>query len=210
MGTPSSRLIAAIEAVLPQTQCRRCGHAGCRAYAVSLAAGEASPDACPPGGEHTRRTLASLVGRELQPARPLYAEIPSPSVARILESDCIGCARCLAACPVDVIVGAAGLLHGVVAECCTGCGLCVPVCPTDCIDVQAEPRAGSGVPSVSEAAARAREARRRYEARAARRERHAPGSAAESLVDAASYTSSELRERIVEAVRRRQGHDRRR
>jgi Na+-translocating ferredoxin:NAD+ oxidoreductase subunit B len=62
--------------------------------------------------------------------------LPRPQVvARIDEAACIGCTLCIAACPVDAIVGAAKLMHSVLADRCTGCELCVPPCPVDCIEL---------------------------------------------------------------------------
>jgi electron transport complex protein RnfB len=54
-------------------------------------------------------------------------------LARVDEGACIGCTLCIAACPVDAIVGAAKLMHTVLADRCTGCELCLPPCPVDCI-----------------------------------------------------------------------------
>jgi len=57
------------------------------------------------------------------------------AVALIDEPRCIGCARCIDACPVDAIAGAQGFMHTVIAAYCTGCELCLPPCPVDCIDM---------------------------------------------------------------------------
>lgn len=131
--TPNSDAqIERVEAVLPQTQCRRCGYAACRPYAEALINDGVSPALCPPGGEGTRRQLVALLQRDNE-AAALPQE--APRVAAIRERDCIGCAQCLDACPVDAIIGAAGRMHTVFARWCTGCGLCVPVCPTDCIEL---------------------------------------------------------------------------
>ena len=131
--TPTAAaLIAAVDALLPQTQCQRCGYSGCRPYAEALVNDDVSPALCPPGGEATRRTLTALLGRD-DAAGPLISEPARLAVVR--ERDCIGCTQCLDACPVDAIIGAAGRMHTVYASWCTGCGLCVPVCPTDCIEM---------------------------------------------------------------------------
>lgn len=128
-------LIDAIDALLPQTQCGQCGHPGCRPYAEALAKG-APMDLCPPGGQETFAALKALLGRD-DGAAP--AE-PQPAVARIREPECIGCALCLAPCPVDAIVGAPGFMHTVIASQCTGCELCLPACPVDCIELAAMPQ----------------------------------------------------------------------
>ena len=122
-----------LDALLPQTQCGRCTYAGCRPYALAMARGEAGTDRCPPGGDDTARALATLLGRTPRPVDPAYGEVQAPTVALIDEARCIGCARCLPACPVDAIVGAQKRMHTVIADLCTGCELCLPPCPVDCI-----------------------------------------------------------------------------
>ncbi len=122
-----------IDALLPQTQCTRCGYPGCRPYAEAIARGEAGINQCPPGGTVTIQALARLLGRDALPLDPAHGrEIPH-QVAQIDESRCIGCAKCLAPCPVDAIVGAPRHMHTVLVELCTGCELCVAPCPVDCI-----------------------------------------------------------------------------
>jgi electron transport complex protein RnfB len=129
-------LVDRIDALLPQTQCGQCQFAGCRPYAVAIARGEADIDRCPPGGAATAKELARLLDRETRSVDPAYGESKEPLVAWIDEERCIGCARCLPACPVDAIVGAHRYLHTVVAGQCTGCELCVPTCPVDCIELR--------------------------------------------------------------------------
>lgn len=128
-----------IDAVLPQTQCRKCGYAGCRPYAEAIAAGEADIDRCPPGGDEGVRRLAALLRREPKPLDPRCGASTPPRVAVIDEAACIGCAKCIDACPVDAIVGASKLMHTVLASWCTGCELCVPPCPVDCIALVPSP-----------------------------------------------------------------------
>lgn len=122
-----------IDALLPQTQCTRCGYPACRPYAEAIARGEAPINRCPPGGEAGIRALSALTGQPVQPLDPACgAEMPS-QVAFIDEDACIGCTKCIQACPVDAIVGASKLMHTIVPELCTGCELCIPPCPVDCI-----------------------------------------------------------------------------
>lgn len=131
-----------IDALLPQTQCRRCTFEGCRPYAEAVAQGVADINQCPPGGERTVLALARLMGVEPKPVDEEYGVMPdSPAVAFIDESACIGCTKCIQACPVDAIVGASRHMHTVIAADCTGCELCIPPCPVDCIEMRPAPAA---------------------------------------------------------------------
>ena len=122
-----------IDDLLPQTQCTRCGYAGCRPYAEAIADGAAGIDRCPPGGDATIARLAQLVGCDAPPLDTSRG-YPGPlRVAVIDEAACIGCALCIQACPVDAIVGAQKRMHGVLSALCSGCELCVAPCPVDCI-----------------------------------------------------------------------------
>src|SRR5437667_330645 len=129
----TTALVPRIDALLPQTQCRRCGYDGCRPYAEAIAQGGASINQCPPGGENTIAALAELLGSPRLPLDRTRGEAGPLLGASIDEAACIGCTLCIAACPVDAIVGAAKLMHTVLADRCTGCELCVPPCPVDCI-----------------------------------------------------------------------------
>lgn len=129
-------LVEQVDALLPQTQCGQCGHPGCRPYAQAIVDGEAI-NRCPPGGQKTIDALAHLLGVE---APSLDAEHgvarDLPYVAYIREDECIGCTKCIQACPVDAIVGAAKLMHTVIISECTGCDLCIEPCPVDCIEMR--------------------------------------------------------------------------
>ncbi len=159
MNTP---LAARIDALLPQTQCTKCGYAGCRPYAEAIAAGEADIDRCPPGGDVGVARLAGLLGRAPKPLDPACGTYRAPQVAVIDEATCIGCTKCIQACPVDAIVGASKLMHTVIASWCTGCELCLPPCPVDCIELL-------GVPGLPDAVL----SRARHESRAHRLARDA-------------------------------------
>lgn len=128
-----SALVEQLESTLPQTQCGQCDYAGCRPYAQALAAGEAPPNRCVPGGTKTRDRLLQLLGLDTQVADFPAPALPAPAVAWVDEMRCVACTLCLDACPVDAIIGARGLAHTVLADECTGCALCLPVCPVDCI-----------------------------------------------------------------------------
>ncbi|HYJ39933.1 MAG TPA: RnfABCDGE type electron transport complex subunit B [Steroidobacteraceae bacterium] len=123
----------AIDQLLPQTQCTRCGYTGCLPYAEAIARGEADINQCPPGGTETIVALVRLTGRSLSPLNRDNGIEAAPSIAFIDEERCIGCTKCLPPCPVDAIVGAPRRMHTVIAELCTGCELCVAPCPVDCI-----------------------------------------------------------------------------
>jgi Na+-translocating ferredoxin:NAD+ oxidoreductase subunit B len=122
-----------IDALLPQTQCTRCGYAGCLPYAAAIAAGSAEINQCPPGGAAMIDALAALLARPPLPLNPANGVEGPALVAQIDEETCIGCARCLPPCPVDAIIGAQKHMHTVLLALCTGCELCVAPCPVDCI-----------------------------------------------------------------------------
>ncbi len=128
-------IVDQIDSLLPQTQCGQCGHPGCRPYAEAIAEGE-EHNRCPPGGQDTVDALTDLLGRDELTLDDEGAEDADiPKVAYIREDECIGCTKCIQACPVDAIVGAAKLMHTVIVDECTGCDLCVEPCPVDCIDM---------------------------------------------------------------------------
>lgn len=134
-------LVAEIDKLLPQTQCRECGFNGCRPYAQALASGLSSIDKCPPGGQETLIALANLLKQDSAPyLKKLNKLYRPPAVARIDETQCIGCTKCIQACPVDAIVGTAKHMHHILEIDCTGCGLCVEPCPVDCIEMEELPQ----------------------------------------------------------------------
>jgi electron transport complex protein RnfB len=134
--------VSEIDALLPQTQCGECDYAGCLPYAEAIIQGVAPINKCPPGGVATVKALGVLLGVD---SSPFVAEAESntraPSVAVVREAECIGCTKCIKACPVDAIIGSAKLMHAVVTHECTGCGLCVAPCPVDCIEMVEVPAA---------------------------------------------------------------------
>lgn len=128
-------IVDQIDALLPQTQCGQCGHPGCRPYAQAIAGGEAI-NKCPPGGQATINALADLLDVEAPSLDAEHGEHSNvKKVAFIREDECIGCTKCIQACPMDAILGAAKHMHTVIADECTGCDLCVEPCPVDCIDM---------------------------------------------------------------------------
>ena len=193
-----SALAEQIDALLPQTQCTRCGYPACRPYAEAIAKGEADINQCPPGGEDGIRKLAALLGREYKPLNPENGIEQPRRVALIDEARCIGCTLCVQACPVDAIVGASKLMHTVVTELCSGCDLCVPPCPVDCIEM---------VPATGADALwdqpRANAARERFELRRARLERERAertGRLAARALKAKTDPDAEKKRAIIQAA----------
>ncbi|MGY3264656.1 Rnf electron transport complex subunit RnfB [Lysobacter sp. HA35] len=133
IATPLDALVERLDRLLPQTQCGQCGFAGCRPYAEAMARGEADVDHCPPGGDDGARVLARVLGVAPKPYDRTRGTHKPPQVALVVEDDCIGCTKCIQACPVDAIIGGAKHMHTVIEPLCTGCELCVPACPVDCI-----------------------------------------------------------------------------
>lgn len=163
--TPAQQAaIAAIDELLPQTQCTQCGHGGCLPYAQAIVLDGAPINRCPPGGAAGIRLLASHTGQPILSLDPdCGVERPRQAV-RIVAELCIGCTKCIQACPVDAIVGAANLMHVVITEDCTGCELCLPPCPVDCIVIEPAP----ALPLPRE---QAPQHRQRYQQREARLQR---------------------------------------
>lgn len=154
----TAELVRRIDVLLPQTQCTRCGYPACLDYAQAIASGDADIDQCPPGGARGIATLAALLGRAPKPLNPANGVEKPAEIAIIDEAACIGCTKCTQVCPVDAIVGAAKLMHTVIADECDGCELCIPACPVDCITML-KPAAEA------QPMDRAAQYRRRYEAR---------------------------------------------
>ena len=123
-----------LDALLPQTQCGQCGYPGCKPYAEAVANGEAI-NKCAPGGDDTIKKIAELMGVEVQPLDENHVADNIPKVAFIIEEDCIGCTKCIQACPVDAIIGTTKQMHTIIIDECTGCDLCVAPCPVDCIEM---------------------------------------------------------------------------
>lgn len=125
-----------IDALLPQTQCGECGYSGCLPYAEALVQGTTSINKCPPGGVATATALGALLNIDPTPyLNEVRANTRPASIAVIREAECIGCTKCIKACPVDAIIGSGKLMHAVITHECTGCGLCVAPCPVDCIEM---------------------------------------------------------------------------
>lgn len=129
-----------IDLLLPQTQCGLCGYGGCMPYAEAIAYEHASIHLCPPGGVALLQQLGELLNEDPVPfiAEMIAKEQPK-QLATIREDECIGCTKCIQACPVDAILGSAKRMHTVITDECTGCKLCVAPCPVDCIDMIANP-----------------------------------------------------------------------
>lgn len=194
-------LADAIDAVLPQTQCGKCGYAGCRPYAEAIAAGSADIDQCPPGGDGGVVDIAAILGVAPKPLNPHFGAAQPSSVAFIEEALCIGCTLCIQACPVDAIVGAPKLMHTVIAAECTGCELCIPPCPVDCIRMEQT----AEVLDTPQRRAKAAHFRARYEARRARlaRSQERKADTARRRFSAAEEKKRAVIERVMVRARER-------
>ena len=192
-----------IDALLPQTQCEQCGYHGCRPYAEAIARGEAEINQCPPGGAAGIAKLAALLQRPLLPLNSAHGIEKPRALARIVEADCIGCTKCIQACPVDAIIGASKLMHTVIADDCTGCELCVPACPVDCIVLEPMPAAQLDIAHADAA----REHFQRREARLARQraEQAAELAARKAAVDAAPTAANPVLAALARAQAKNQG-----
>jgi electron transport complex protein RnfB len=202
----TSTLADQIDALLPQTQCTKCGYPACRPYAEAIARGEAQINQCPPGGAEGIAKLAALLGRGVLPLNPANGEERSRTAALIDESLCIGCTLCIQACPVDAIVGAPKLMHTVLLQHCTGCDLCIPPCPMDCIAmVELGEFARRGTVIIDRnAEQRAAEARSRYalhQSRAARHDTRLDAKARKKVIRADVGSGSHDGRRKREAIR---------
>ena len=161
---PNSALLAErIDAVLPQTQCQRCGYPDCAAYAQAIAQEQAAINQCPPGGQQGIERLAAITGAAVIPLNPEHGQETVRTLAVIDENWCIGCTLCAQVCPTDAIIGINKRMHTVIAPHCTGCDLCLPVCPVDCIQMVNASGAATGWSAWS--APQAQQARQRYVAR---------------------------------------------
>jgi len=189
------KVIDQINALLPQTQCGKCGYQGCRPYAEAIAAGTADINRCPPGGDEGILALADFLGVDPKPLDAACGIHKLRAVAVIIEGDCIGCAKCLAVCPVDAIMGAAKLMHSVIESECTGCELCIAPCPVDCIVMQEAPPE-SPVLSGRLKPVRAQQARNRYDMRALRKLREEEEKSARAREKKAALLAK-LKPRVV-------------
>lgn len=207
-------LADAIDALLPQTQCRKCGFNGCAPYAEAIAAGRAGIDQCPPGGQRGVDQLAALLRVDSMPLDLAGGTAGISDLALIDELLCIGCTLCIQACPVDAIVGAAGRMHAVMLEECSGCSLCVAPCPVDCITMvpiaalarthHVMPRPEAALPArVARWRARHDARRRRLAAQGvARKERLAESAASAQLPDLDQAAATQRRSAIAAALAR--------
>ena len=181
-------LIQSIDALLPQTQCGLCGHRdGCLPYAKSITEGE-DANKCVPGGQPVADALAELLSRpKLQAEESVWAiqrdGRPQRMKAVIREDECIGCTKCISACPVDAIIGAGKLMHTILTDLCTGCELCIPPCPVDCIDLIEDLQ---DLPQESQRIAEQTDLRERYYAHIQREEKrriHRKGPVVRAEID---------------------------
>ncbi|HEY8009459.1 MAG TPA: RnfABCDGE type electron transport complex subunit B [Rudaea sp.] len=223
IGPVTDLLAQRIDALLPQTQCTRCGYPACLAYAQAIACDAADIDQCPPGGAAGIAELAALLGRETKPLNPVHGIEKPAEIAMIDEEACIGCTKCILVCPVDAIVGASKMMHTILEQECSGCELCIPACPVDCIamveigDSRLNARLGvrteaaAGTDACGETSmTRATQYRRRYEARETRlarerAERNAILAARKAEVHGAPGARSAVLDAIARAKAKKSG-----
>jgi electron transport complex protein RnfB len=197
-GRVMSTLADRLDAVLPQTQCTRCGYDACRPYAEAIAAGDADINRCPPGGEAAIASLAAIAARMPRPLDPDCGAHAPLALACIDEERCIGCTLCIDACPVDAILGAPKQMHVIMASLCSGCELCVAPCPVDCIAMVPAGRAWT-----TQDADAARTRHRHRELRIARGERVESRGIAASSADAAAQRREAVAAALARARARR-------
>lgn len=202
MKTNKKELVSAIDAILPQTQCGLCDYPGCKPYAEAIVNQDESIDRCLPGGIKTLQKLGEILKIDSNPYLEQMREKAKPPMTAIIrESECIGCTKCLQACPVDAIIGSSKQMHTIITDACTGCELCIPPCPVDCIDMMVIQERNE-----SQQQAFSNQARDRYEKRNQRLSRDYQKKRAEYLK--AKFSSSKkntLEERknvIAEAIAR--------
>lgn len=197
-----------IDELLPQTQCTRCGYPDCRAYAEAIAHAETGIDRCPPGGETTLAALNRLMQTDVAGLEPAVGSFAPGTVALIDESLCIGCTKCLPACPVDAIAGGPKRMHTVVETLCTGCGLCLPPCPVDCIELvpaRGATRGDAGWRFPPEGPARAAALRGRYAAHQARLARDKAERTAAAAPDLQAERQAEIAAALARVRAKRTG-----
>lgn len=163
-------LIFQLDQILPQTQCGLCGHQdGCLPYAHAMVVHGEAHNLCVPGGQAVTDELfevllphrPTLTPKAVRPSKwqthPLTRR-PIEVKAVIDESECIGCTKCIPACPVDAIIGTAKHMHSILTDLCTGCELCLPPCPVDCIRLVPD----DNLPSELERSGRQLDLKKRY------------------------------------------------
>ena len=195
-----------IDALLPQTQCTRCGYPDCRAYAEAIAHAETGIDRCPPGGETTLAALNALLQSQVAGLDPAVGTSMPGRVAHIDESLCIGCTKCLPACPVDAIAGGPKRMHTVIEALCTGCELCLPPCPVDCIELvpaRGATRGEAGWAFPATGPARADALRRRYLAHRAQLTREQAERASAAAPDLKAEHQAEIAAALARVRARR-------
>jgi electron transport complex protein RnfB len=191
---------AQIDALLPQTQCGLCGFGGCLPYAKALVAAKAKINLCPPGGVSVLRELGNLLNTDPAPYISAMEKNAKPAVRAVIrEEECIGCVKCVQACPVDAILGSAKNMHTVIAAECTGCELCVAPCPVDCIDLVVVPQKNPAAAKQSTDLARAR-----YNARTLRLEAEVTTQAAQHKRRSVAPTLAEKKSFVQDAIARAQ------
>ena len=193
-------LVDALNSILPQTQCQRCGYCGCMPYAQAMASGEALPNRCPPGDVQGLHRLAATLGIAPMALDPSCGAPGPRLIAQIDNSLCIGCTKCIPVCPTDAIVGAPKLQHWVITDACTGCELCLPPCPVNCISFKIATKEQSHLTQWLQTDAD--QARERYDRKQKRANSNVALTSASGPVTSSPVTSSPV-ELALETARQR-------
>jgi len=187
-----------IDERLPQTQCGLCGYGGCMPYAKAMAEESAPINLCPPGGIPTLRALGELLEQDIEPfIDEMQKKAKAPMIASIREKECIGCTKCINACPVDAIIGSAKTMHVIISDRCTGCELCIPPCPVDCIDLLQVAESASLVENKEKRML----ARLHFNRRETRLKRESTHACEQTIIDHTQKTT-QLRSYIADALNR--------
>ncbi|HIP48957.1 MAG TPA: Fe-S cluster domain-containing protein [Lutibacter sp.] len=156
-------LIAEVDDLLPAANCAGCGSPGCKAFAEKLVATDDISDLfCPVGGNEVMKSIANLLGKEVNEKEPMVAVLlcngscevrpkttqfqgpDSCAISAMIfsgETDCqygcLGKGECVDACDFEAMyMDKETGLPVIITDQCTACGACVAACPKDIIEMR--------------------------------------------------------------------------